>query len=479
MHMASPILPGSGLGSGLDIGAIVTALVNSDKSAKQTQITNQTTVTTAKISATGAVKSALVAFQTALTTLGSKTTPAFSGFAATSGTPTSLTVTSDNTAVNGSYNVTVSKLATASKVATAAFSGGASSAIPTGTLTISQNGIDYPVTIASGATLQSTRDAINSTLQTKGITANIVTDANGSRLVVGSTTTGAGSDISMSGIAGLEVNGANPMGSTPTPTSAGYIGGPAQDASYSVDGLAMTSKSNTISGAVGGISMTLLAANPTVPVVVTVGTNSDGLKTSLQTFVDAYNKVISTLTAYTTPSLDSAGNPTVSNAMTGDSLPRNLIQSMRDQLTNVPSDAGGNQLAVLAQLGITTDQKTGTLSIDSTKYTKAMTTQGMSGQVQALFSGSTATNGLLTRMYNAVDTYAQTGGILDKRTTSLNVNQKDLTSQQAALDLRVTNLTASLTAKYNAMDLLVGQMKATASSITSFFASLNAQKSGG
>lgn len=474
--MASPILPGSGLGSGLDIGAIVTALVNADKSAKQTQITTETKTTTAKISATGAVKSALVAFQAALTALGSKTTPAFSGFAATSGTPTSLTVTSDNTAVNGSYNVLVTQLATASKVATAAFAGGASSAIPTGTLTISQNGIAYPVTIASGATLQSTRDAINTTLQAKGITANIVNDANGSRLVVGSTTTGAGSDISMSGVAGLEVNGSTQMDGTAT--GAGYIGGKAQDANFAVDGLSMTNKSNTISGAVGGISMTLLAVNKTVPVVVTVGTNTDGLKASLQTFVDAYNKVISTLTAYTTPGLDSAGKPTVSNAMTGDSLPRNLIQSMRDQLTNVPAGAS-SPLAVLAQLGIQTDQKTGTLSIDGAKYTKAMTTQGMSGRVQALFSGSTATNGLLTRMYNAVDTYAQTGGILDKRTTSLNVNQKDLTSQQDALDLRVTNMTRSLTAKYNAMDLLVGQMKATATSITSFFTSLNAQKSGG
>ncbi|MEB0045446.1 MULTISPECIES: flagellar filament capping protein FliD [unclassified Pseudomonas] len=475
--MASPILPGSGLGSGLDIGAIVTALVNSDKAAKQGQITSQTSVTTSKISATGALKSALAAFQTAMDGLSKTGTPSFSGFSATSSAPTTLTVTSDNTAVNGSYNVIVNNLATGSKVASAAFSGGASSAIPTGTLKISQNGIDYPVTIPSGATLQSTRDAINTTLQTQGITANIVTDANGSRLVVGSTTTGAGSDISLSGIAGLEVNGTTKMDGTAT--GAGFINNLAASASYSVDGLAMTSKSNTISGAVGGLNMTLLAATaPNVPVVVTVGTNSDGLKANLQTFVDAYNKVINTLTSYTTPSLDSAGRPTVSNAMTGDSLPRNLIEAMRNQLTNVPSGSGGSPLAVLAQLGIQTDQKTGALSIDSTKFTKAMAS-GLSGSVQALFSGTTTTNGLISRMSAAITPYSQTGGILDQRTTSLNKTQRDLTSQQSALDLRVANLTASLTAKYNAMDLLVGQMKATSTSITSFFTSLNAQKSGG
>ena len=45
------------------------------------------------------------------------------------------------------------------------------------------------------------------------------------------------------------------------------------------------------------------------------------------------------------------------------------------------------------------------------------------------------------------------------------------------LDIRVAGMTKTLTAKYNAMDLLVGQMKATASNITSFFSSLNAQQS--
>jgi flagellar hook-associated protein 2 len=134
-------------------------------------------------------------------------------------------------------------------------------------------------------------------------------------------------------------------------------------------------------------------------------------------------------------------------------------------------------LAVLSQLGIQTDQKTGTLTLDSAKFSKAMTTQGLSNQVQTLFSGTNSTNGLLSRMSEAIKPYSQTGGILDQRNTSLNKVKSDLSAQQVALDLRVTNLTASLTAKYNAMDLLVGQMKATASNITGFFATLNAQKS--
>jgi flagellar hook-associated protein 2 len=95
--------------------------------------------------------------------------------------------------------------------------------------------------------------------------------------------------------------------------------------------------------------------------------------------------------------------------------------------------------------------------------------------VQTLFTGTNSTNGLLARMKTAMTPYVQTGGILDQRSTSLGKQKTDLSAQQVALDLRVEAMTKTLTAKYNAMDLLVGQMKATASNITSFFDTMNAQ----
>ncbi len=278
--MASPISPSVGLGSGLDITSIVTALVNADKTAAQTQITNSQATNTMQLSGVGSLKSALTTFQTALTNLGSTTTPQFAGFSATSGTPSTLTATTDNTAVAGSYNITVNALATSSQIASASFSGGASSAIPSGTLTISQNGTNYNVTIPANATLQSTRDAINSSLSGNGISANIVTDSSGaSRLVFGSTTTGAGSDLSVSGIAGLQIDGTQVMSNPPTATSSGAITATAQNASLTVNGLTVTSKSNTVSGAVSGMTLNLLSAGTGTPPsgassTVTVGTNS-------------------------------------------------------------------------------------------------------------------------------------------------------------------------------------------------------------
>ncbi|WP_338525722.1 flagellar filament capping protein FliD [Pseudomonas batumici] len=474
--MASPILPGTGLGSGLDIGSIVTALVNADKSAAQTQITKQTAANTLKLSGVGSLKSALTTFQTALANLNSTTNPQFAGFSATSGTPSTLTATTDNTAVAGNYSITVNNLATGSQVASASFAGGATSAIPSGTLTISQNGTNYNVTIPANATLQSTRDAINSTLSGNGISANIVTDSNGSRLVFGSTTTGAGSDLSVSGIAGLTIDGTQVMPNPPLATSSGTVTALAKNASLSINGLAVTSKSNTVSGAISGLTLNLVAAGTST---VSVGTNSSGLQTSIQTFVTAYNSLMSTINTLSKATLDSNGKPTVSAAFTGDSLPRALISSIRGVLT---TPGPGSQLAVLSQLGVGTDETTGQLNFNSTTFTRAMTTDGLSGQVQALFSGTTAksgADGLLARMTAAIAPYVQTGGLLDQRSTSLNTQATSLTNQQAALDLHVTSLTATLTAKYNQMDLVVGQLKATATSITSFFTSLNASKSSG
>jgi flagellar hook-associated protein 2 len=479
MHMASPILPGSGLGSGLDIGAIVTALVNADKSAKQTQIDTATKTNTLKISGVGSLKSALTAFQTAMTNLGSKTNPAFAGYTATSGTPATLTATSDNTAVSGNYSVIVEKLATGSKVASASFAGGATSAIPSGTLKISQNGTDYNVTIPANATLQSTRDAINTAQGANGISANIVTDATGaSRLVINSSKTGAGSDLTVSGIAGLEIDGTQVMGASPAPGASGAVSAVASDAKLTIDGLAVTSKSNTVTGAISGLTLNLVAASPTAA-TVTVDNNTKGLQTSIQTFVDAYNTLKTTIDTLSKATPDEDGNLTVQAAFTGDSLPRSLIADIRGQLT---ATGAGGPLAVLSQLGVLTDRNTGNLTFDTAAFNKTMAQPGMTGQVQQLFTGTNDTNGLLARMSKAVDPYLKgatstSPGLLDQRLTILNANTKNITNQQLALDLRVANLTKTLTAKYNAMDLLVGQMKATASNITSFFSSLNAQQS--
>ncbi|SEM73127.1 flagellar hook-associated protein 2 [Pseudomonas sp. ok272] len=475
--MASIILPGLGLGSGLNTGAIVEALVNADKSAKQGQIDRGLKTNTSSISGIGSLRSVLATFQASLKSLGNTIEPQFAGFVASSSDPKVLTATANNSAVNGIYKFDVSQLATGSKIATAAFDGGPKALVnggASGVLKISQGdpaggpAKTYDLDIPDGSTLESVAKALNDKYQFSGLSANVVTDNFGSRLMVSSVNTGKGSDLSLSGV-GLDVDGTKVIPATSTKASAGSVGSLALDALFTLDGLSVSSPTNKLDGTLSGLSMNLLSTGKTQ---VLVTGNNDGLKASIQKFVDAYNAVANSITSLTKPSLDDDGNPTIPAALTGDAMPRALLAAIRGPLAET---GNGDKLTVLSQLGITTDQKTGALNFDSTKFNAAMNDKKLGGEVQDLFSGE---NGLLARMDKVIAPYTQTGGILDTRNTALAKTKTRLDNDQMALNRRIASLTDMLTKKYNAMDTLVGKLKATASNITSMFDAMNAQKKG-
>lgn len=467
--MASPITSTTGMGSGLNIGSIVEALVNSDTAAKQAQITRQTTNNKAYISGVGALKSALAAYQASMKKLNDSTAPSFNAYSATSASDAIVKAKASNTAVPGTYEVNVSQLATGSKVASRLFTtteGGAATPIPKGDLTIEQNGKSYTVSIGDGATLQSVRDSINDALAVNGISANIINESGGARLVLGSTTTGAGSDIKViGGATGISIDGTKPMATN----GSGYISALAQDAKLTIDGLAVTSKSNTVENAISGITLDLVAVSSGAATTkVTVGANNDGLKASVQQFVDAYNTMVKAVNALTATSTDANGN-TVLGSLTGDATTRSLLADIRSELATIGS---GDRLTSLSQLGINT-QKDGTLEFNGTKFTAAMNDKKLGNEVQELFTG---TNGVFERMNKAIDPYIKTDGILTSRANNLDTLQKRLDQQQEDLDRRVELLTASLTKKYIAMDTVVGKLKAQANSITSIFDAITAQQ---
>ncbi|MGJ7549689.1 flagellar filament capping protein FliD [Pseudomonas alloputida] len=467
--MASALTPTTGLGSGLNIGEIVSVLVKADTSAKQTQITRQTSNNTALISGIGSLRSALTAFQDAMKKLNDKDAPSFNAYSAKSANESVVKITSSNSAVAGSYDIVVDKLATSSKVASQQFAGGASSSISAGQLTLSQGGKTYSLDVASGATLQSVRDQINKEMGANGISANIVNEEGGSRLVLSSTTTGAGSDISLSGIAELEIDGTTQMSGS----GAGYISALAQDAELSIDGLKVKSASNTVDKAISGMTLQLTGVSAKTggttgtPTAVTVAADNDGLKKSIQSFVDAYNTMQKAITSLTSTSRDSDDN-LVLGPLTNDPTTRSLLGDVRKVLSEV---GAGENLTTLSQLGINT-QKDGTLEFNSTKFTSAMSDKKLGPEVQNLFTG---TNGIFERMNKAIDPYNKTDGSLATRKANLDKTASQLADQQAALDRRTESLTESLTKQYVALDTALGKLKAQADQITSIFEAINAQ----
>lgn len=465
--MASSILPGTGLGSGVDINKIVSTLVAAETDPKSNQIKRQTANNSAMLSGVASLKSALSVYQAAMKKLNDPAAPAFNAYSATSSNEAAIKATSNNTAVPGSYSIQVENLATSSKVASQNFDTGATTPIPEGDLLITQAGVTYTVKVGPGATLQTVRDSINSSLAEKGISANLVNGTDGSRLVFSSTKTGEGTDITVDGIDELKIVAGQKM----VGNGAGYIDAQAKDANLFVDGLPVKSKSNTVDSAISGISLDLLSA-PGVgegkAITVTIGENTEGLKKSVQTYVDAYNTLVKAITNLTSVSKDADGN-TVLGPLTNDPTTRSLLSDLRTQLA---TESGGTRLTTLSQLGINT-QKDGTLEFNSTKYDAAMKDKKLGADVQQLFTG---TNGVFAHMNKAIDPYLQTGGILDSRKNGLDKLQTDLENQKEALDRRITSLTESLTKRYVAMDTLVGKLEAQRKNIASMFASIEAQQ---
>ncbi|AZE85062.1 Flagellar hook-associated protein FliD [Pseudomonas orientalis] len=447
----------TGVGSGFDTQAIVKSLVDAERAPKQAQINLQSQKATTQLSSIGKIQAALDAFRGALASMG--TDSSFTGLTGTSSDEKVATMTASQSASNGSFSLVVSQLAMPSKLSTATYAGGQSTVVNSTdkatTLTITQSGKKFDLSVPAGATLQQVRDSINSTFGTAGLSANILTDSTGSRLILTSTNGGVGSDLTMSGNSGIDT---------------GYkVVDVPQNAKYKIDGIAAESKTNNISDAVSGVSIKLLTVSPTVTandqtenpprtaLTISVSTSTTALKSGVKGFVDTYNALLKAMNAETKVTKDAAGN-SIAATLTGDATMRTLQSAIRNEFNAL---SGNGTLKSLAQFGVTSDQDTGALSIDAKRWDKAVSTNA--ADITSIFSGKT---GLLARMTAATDAYARPAtGILATRTASLSESLKDLIKDQTSLDERITTMQDSLTRKYTAMDTLVAQLRQQSSSI--------------
>lgn len=456
----------TGIGSGIDIDSIVSALVTAEKAPKEAQLSRLETTTTTKFSALGTLNSALSEFQTALEALNDKSL--FENRTATSSKSSMLTAVAGKAALSGSYSIEINRLAAGSKVATASidstFTSG--SAAETISVKLGAAGASTDITIAAGSDLASTRDQLNAALKDKGISANIVSDPSSgqSRLVFTSSATGAGKDVIVSGngsLSGLSVDGTQAI-NTADSSSAGYIT-QAVDAEFSVDGLVLHSATNSVSGAIPDVTFELISkTTDSTPLTLTVGQDTAGVTASVQKFVDAYNKLITTSNKLTSVVTVGDGEPVV-GGLVGDSSVRNLLTSVRNQLVN---PVGENGMRMLTDLGIST-QNDGTLAIDDDKLKTAL--ESNFDAVSTYFTGET---GLMTRLNNSVDGFSKSGGVFEQRMDGLQATLSDIDTQREDLARRIESVQARLYSQFNAMDSLISQLNSTSDSLANALDSL-------
>lgn len=454
----------TGIGSGIDIDSIVKGMVAAERAPKESQLANLEKKTTTQITAIGALKSAISDFQTALGGLNKP--ELFQARSATSSKTDLVGITASPSAGAGSYQVEVKSLATSSKVALAAISNTAEAParFSSGSLEIKLGGDSFTVTIdESNNSLAGMRDAINTAGKDTGVSATIVTDEHGSRLVLSSSKTGAGNDITVSvanettvqeGQTSLSVLAFD--GTSGTGASARVVS-EAKNAELSVDGLRVMSPTNKVEGAIEGVTLDLKAKTADgEPLTISVAEDKAGVKKQIESFVDAYNKLIGTINSQTKVTSVGDGKPPVAGALVGDATARALLNTIRNELVNVQGDGA---LRALSDIGITT-QKDGTLGIDSDKLDKAIA--GNFNELPGLFTGD---KGLASRLDEKLKPYTETGGILEQRNKVMTETISDIDKQKENLNLRITSLQERLFKQFNAMDLLVGQLSNTSSSL--------------
>lgn len=448
----------SGVGSGLDLASLLTQLIDAEKKAPTARLNATENAAKTQLSALGTIKSALAELRTSVDSL--KTLGAFARHTATSEDADLFTAAADDTAIPNRYDVEVQALARAAKLASAGFATPAT-VVGTGTLTIGVGANAFSLTIgATNNTLAGIRDAINGAAGNTGVRASIITANDGAHLVLTAQQTGTDHALTVTrsgGDGGLDALVYNP-GVLENLT----VKQAAADATVVVDGFTHTSHSNTVTGVINGVTLTLKGAELGTTRTLTVAADTGAVKTAVQAFVASYNKLVTTVAAAT------KYNPAtqVAAPLAGDSLPRSISAQLRTLLGSVVAGQP-DALDALSDIGLTTATD-GQLTLDEGKLAAAL--DGNFDTVRALFGGA---SGYATRMATLLTGFTGAGGIVADREHSLDQKLTRIGDQREELQRRLDAMETRLRAQFTALDQLVSKMNSASAYLTQQLASLN------
>ncbi|SMG02534.1 flagellar filament capping protein FliD [Burkholderia singularis] len=477
---AQSIISGATGNSQLDVGTLVTTFVNAKTAGQAAALSASVAADQSKLSALGTLQAALSALQAGIGSLGDGTlTQKFVAGATGNG----LTATTAPGAVAGSYSIYVSQVADSQTLSSGAFN--ATQQLGTGTLSLTVGGKSTSIAIDStNNTLSGVAAAINAAQNNPGVTATIVNGTDGAHLVLRSNSPGAANAISV-GVSNL--SGDNGLSSLAVTSTASTTGGQstiqsggsiawkqstaAQDAQFTIGGIAASSSTNTVSGAITGVTLNLsqTAVGTTQTLNVTADTAAQA--TAITNFVNLYNTVVATVAKLSALSTDSSGMQSA-GPLLGDSALNTVSNSLARIVGGSVKTDGVN--VSLASLGIkfadgsTSGQPDGSLTIDTAKLNTAL--QSNPSSVAALFN---STNGIGKQLNDSIQNTVQTGGIFDIRTKALNQDLKSLGQQQAQLTRYASLLTAQYNAQFTALNSLMAKMNSNSNYLTQLFGGTN------
>ena len=410
-------------GQGIDVASTVTQMVTQLQATEtpyKTQLTSLQSQDTV-ISNLGSLLSTLSNDITGLTD------PAgvLSGKQGSSSDTNTLELLSaDTTATAGSHTVTVQDLAQTSTEASSA---------------VGANDIlsgSFSFHIGSGSSQTVSVDPSNNTLAGLaatinqagiGVSASIVTDSSGSRLSLISQTDGLAGQITID---------SNSLSDATTGAVSLIAGQPGQDALFTVDGIQTTSASNTITGAIPGVTMQLLGKS-TTPVQVQIDNDTSAVTSALSTMVNDYNAVVSALSAQEGNNASGSPEPLYGSP---------IISQLQQMLSSALTTPSGTSLTSPTQVGLSLNSN-GSLSLDTDQLTTALN-DNYSG-VQALFQNTSSFGLNLEQAVNNAGA-GSTTSILSQAQTANSTAETNLNSTISTMDARITTQQTSLTAELNA-----------------------------
>lgn len=455
-----------GVGSGLDLESLVQNMVSVQRDARVASYKERINDYKTEVSGYGSIKSALEKFEESVKKLSDS--DFFTGRSANTTQPTSgdiVSISADSSASNGSYSVSVSQLAQGSRSLSAAGLFSSSDDVVSATggdLTFTAGSETFSITVAAGTTLSELREQINDDADNFGVSANLVDDGNGNvYLSLGSNVTGSGNDLSVTNTdASLDNVSSVATGAGPAGLSIG-ANDAATNAIINVDGIDITSDTNTFDSAVSGLTIKALAVSPDDtngdPEVATavIDYDSDTVKETLDSFVSSYNKLLSVFDSATAPSA----------IFNGSSLIRGLESGLNSNLMTTFSNAGN--LSTIFDIGIEMAND-GTLSIDSSAFSDAM--DANYDDVATLFSD---TGGLASIMETYLDSYTGSDGMLKDMSDLSQEAVKRAEGRLENYEYRMDQYESQLRDRFTQLDGLLAGLNSNGNYLLTQLSSLN------
>lgn len=444
------VIASVGLSSGINYDQLITSLLNIQKQPLY-RLQNKQAGYNDKISVYNELSAKLSTFKSAADTLRSES----SFYVKTSSVSDStvLDATVSNSAATGNYSLSITTLASEEKEV---HSGVASS-----TTVVNDSGADQSfqytyagtqrtLTVTDGTTLEGLRDLINNDTGNPGITATILNDGSSYRLVLNGDDTGSTNNITID--SGTTIDGVNTTvdltSTTFTETKT------ASDASFSVDGVSMTRSSNIVTDAMSGVTLTLKNAGSAT---LSVTNDTDTISRNVQSFVDAYNDIVSYVSA------NSAYNASthVGDPLFGESTSRHILSRLSNIITSrvsgLPED-----LRALSQIGVSTNRD-GTLSLDTATLGTKLSSD--LGGVENLFTDSTS--GIAVQLYSYInDATDSIDGAVTIRINGLGSLVGDISDDITALEAKLSRTEESLRRQFSALEALLSGLTSQGTFLT-------------